>query len=199
MSFAPSTVAEAEAMHAAARAYALPHIQVAQTNMLVLAGDLEEILQYVPRQLIEHATVTEVAALLRRYAAQLGAVDETAPAASADQVLGVARRVAVEEINRAADAQADQTVLQLAQMLDMPVMEMPRLIDAVTAAALRIVDARARGVTLTAAEEAFATASNLARDRQAAIRAVQRDHVRAVDALTDVAAVQAYPAGVVWP
>lgn len=198
MSFAPSTVAEAEAMQAAAAAFARPHIEALQALLIVWAGDVEEIQQHVPRAMAEHADLSEITALLRRYAAKFGAVPDEAPA-SADQVLGVARRVAVETINRAADQAVDAEVIAVAQLLDLPVMDMPRLIDAVMAAGVALTHKRSRGEPLTEPETTIETAFQTMATRQSAIRSAQRDHVRAVDAIQDVAEAQGYPATIVWP
>jgi hypothetical protein len=190
---------EAETLHAAVRAYARPHLDTAASLAAQLHNNLVEIAEHLPDGVPEKVHVAELAVTLARYAALLGYEAEPADDAGLAPTLGLAKRVAVQAINEAADRLVDASVLEWAQGIDLPVMDITRIVDAALVASAALTHKRALGLELTELELAQEMGLQLLQARQVAVRAAQRDHVRIIDTLGDVDTVREYPALAVWP
>lgn len=196
---AAASRSEAETLHAAVRAYARPHLDTAASLAAQLSQDLVEIAEHLPDGVPEKVHVAELAVTLRRYAELLGYEADPTPENDLAPTLGLAKRVAVQAINDVADRLVDASVLGWAQGMDLPTMELSRIVDAALVASAALTHKRAVGLDLTEAELAQEMGLQLLQARQVAVRAAQRDHVREIDALTDVDAVRVYPVEAVWP
>lgn len=189
--------AEADTMHAAIVAFAKPHLDTAGDVMLRAAQDIEAILDNVPSQMRERDDLTEFAELAKRYAARVGV--EEPPVQEQAPTLGVARRLAIQQINEQADNRVDAIVVQWASGMDLPVMEVSRIVDAALVMAASLTNKRAIGLELTPQEQAAEMGLQAMQQAQTTIRAAQRDHIRNVDALEEIEEVRAYPATAAWP
>jgi hypothetical protein len=194
---AAGSVAEADVMHAAITAYAKPHVDTAAAAILQCAQDVQGIIAAVPTALAERVTMQEFVGLATRTAASLGLAlpEEQAHAPT----LGVARRLAIESINRAADTRCDAIAVVWARGADLPVLDSDRLTDAALMAGVAFAARVGRGETLEPHEASQLAGLLDMHAQQAGIRAAQRDHVREIDRLEDIEAVRAYPASAAWP
>lgn len=189
--------AEADTMHAAIVAFAKPHLDTAGDVMLRAAQDIEAILDNVPSQMRERDDLTEFAELAKRYAARVGV--EEPPVQEQAPTLGVARRLAIQQINDQADGRVDGIVVMWAQGMDLPVMDVGRIVDAALVMAASITNKRTVGVELSPQETAAELGLQAMQHAQQLIRETQRDHIRNIDALEEIDEVRAYPATAAWP
>jgi hypothetical protein len=189
---------EADTLHAAVRAYAQPHLDTAAALAAQLHEDMRDIAERLPDGVREKIHVQELSTTAQRYAVLLG-YTTSADEAELAPTIGLARRVAVAAINDTADRHIDSTLVAWAQGLDLPLMDLQRVRDAALIAAAALTNKRATGVALTPTEAAQELGLQMLQQRQADIRASQRDHVRTIDGLDDIETVRAYPASAAWP
>jgi hypothetical protein len=188
---------EADLMDAAILLYARPHLDAAADIMRRAATDAEAVLDNLPARSPERQAVEQFVLLARRYATQMSGeepeVADTAPS------LGLARGLAISEINAQADLRVDAIVLEWARGVDLPVMEVGRVVQAALVTAVSLTHKRAMGLAMSPEDLAAELGLQGMQARQSAIRATQRDHIRAIDGLTDIEAVRAYPQSISWP